>query len=100
MGNIPISGIPGTFEENTMNNNGQDLKHSATYNELEITNSFYRKKHIHKYTWSSRSLWSIIDNVTANKKLSTLVQVVRVHRGSDINSDDFLVISKKNSLAR
>jgi hypothetical protein len=61
---------------------------------LKITNSFFRHKNIHKYTWTARGYSSIIDYVLINRKTSPFVQDSRVYQGYDINSDHFLLISK------
>lgn len=100
IGKIPIPEVVGAFGEDTLNRNGHELRHFAAYNELRITNSFFRKRDIHKYTWSARGYRSIIDYVIVNKKLSSLVQDVRVHRGSDIHSDHYLVVAKVVLLAK
>ena len=47
-----------------------------TYNNLKITNVFFRKKDIHiyldKYTWLGRSSRSIINYTIVNKKLVSI----------------------------
>ena len=55
-----------------------------TYNDLKITNGFFRKKDIHKYTWSARGTRSIIDYIIVNKKLISQVEDTRAWRGCDI----------------
>jgi len=44
VGKIPIDGILGTNDENTINNNEHKLKEFASVNELKITNTFFRHK--------------------------------------------------------
>jgi endonuclease/exonuclease/phosphatase family metal-dependent hydrolase len=63
-------------------------------NQLNITNTFFPKKYIYKYTWSVRSLRSIIDYVTVNEKLRNQIQDVQVCGGSDIGSDHYFLIAK------
>jgi endonuclease/exonuclease/phosphatase family metal-dependent hydrolase len=70
------------------------LREFATYNDLKITNTFFRKKEIHTYTWSSRGSKSLIDYVIVNRKLASQVRDTTVFRGSNVNSDHYLVISK------
>lgn len=94
VGNISIPGIAGTFGEYTLNRNGQELRQFASFNELKITNTFFRKRDIHKYTWTARGQRSLIDYVLVNNKMKSLVQDVRVFRGSEIGSDHFLVIAE------
>lgn len=67
---------------------------------LKITNTFFRKKNINKYTWSDRGLRSLIDYVIVNDKMSPLVMDTHVYRGCDISSDHYLVICKINILAK
>lgn len=50
-----IPNIVGVYGEETINENGELLREFATFNELKITNSFFCKKDIHKYTWSKRA---------------------------------------------
>jgi hypothetical protein len=45
-------------------------------------------------TWSARDYRSIIDYILTNKKLSPLVQDIKVYRGYDVATDRYLLISK------
>lgn len=94
VGNQPIPQVVGTFGECHLNENGRQLRDFCTFNELKITNTFFRKKEIHKYTWAARGYRSVIDYVIVNKKMSSQIQDTRVYRGSDISSDHYLVASK------
>jgi hypothetical protein len=96
IGNTPITGIVGNNGEPIINNNGQSLTDFAATNDLKITNTFFRHKDIHKYTWSARGSRSIIDYVLTNKKTSPLVQDTRAFRGYDINTDHFMLVSRIN----
>jgi len=84
----------GTNGEITTNSNGRKLKEFASVNELQITNTFFRHKEIHKMTWSFRGYRSIIDYILTNKKLSPLVNGTKVFRGCDVTTDHYLLISK------
>ena len=95
VGNKEVNKIVGINGEPILNNNGKHLIDFATFNELKIMNTFFRHKSIHKYTWAARGYRSIIDYVLTNKKISNLVQDTRVYRSYDVNSDHFLLISKK-----
>jgi len=55
---------------------------------------FFRRKQIHKMTWSARGYRSIIDYILTNKKLSPLVQDTKVFRRYDVATDHCLLISK------
>ena len=54
VGNQPIPNAVGTFGEDCVNRNGQTLREFASFNGLKITNTFFRKKEIHKYTRSAQ----------------------------------------------
>lgn len=41
IGNQPIPGIVGTYGEQLVNNNGEELRQFATYNKMKITNTFF-----------------------------------------------------------
>lgn len=100
VGNLPIPGIIGTFGENVINRNGEELRQFATYNRLKITNTFYRKKDIHKYTWCARNQRSLIDYIMINDRLRNQIQDVRVYRGYDIYSDHYLLIATVLMIAK
>lgn len=100
VGKTPVENIIGTEGEVKINNNGYKLKEFALNNELRLTNTFFRHKQIHKYTWSARGSATIIDYIIANKKTWPLVQDTRVYRGPDISSDHYLLISKLKILKR
>jgi hypothetical protein len=44
---------------------------------LRITNTFFKHKDIHKFTWSARNCSSLIDYVLVNKKTATLAEGTR-----------------------
>lgn len=100
VGNVPIPRIVRTFGESTLNNNGQELRQFATFNNFKITNTFFRKKDIYKFTWSARGSRSLIDYIIVNGKLKNLIKDVRVYRGCDISSDHFMVCGKIALLAK
>jgi len=93
VGNQPIPNIVGTFGEDCINRNGQTLGEFASFSDLKITNTFFRKKEIHKYTRSARGSKSIIDYIIVNRRQKHIVQDIKIFRGSDIGSDHFLVTS-------
>jgi hypothetical protein len=53
VGNQPVPNVVGTFGEDCINRNGQTLREFASFNDFKITNTFFRKRDIHKYTWSA-----------------------------------------------
>ena len=74
----------GTFGEQTINDNGRELRQFATYNQLKSYNSFFRNKDTHKYTWTARGLRSVIDYIMVNSKLKNEIPDIGVYRGKDI----------------
>jgi hypothetical protein len=44
LGNYPIPKIVSTLGEETINDNGELIRGFAMYNNLKITNTFFRKK--------------------------------------------------------
>lgn len=57
-------------------------------------NRFFRKRDIHKSTWTPFGLRSIIDYVIVENKLAGQVRNTRIFIGKDIGSDHLLVIHK------
>jgi hypothetical protein len=51
VGNQPIPQVVGSFGDHLIRN-GCELRDFATNKNLKITNTFYRKKDIHKFTWA------------------------------------------------
>jgi len=70
------------------------LRDFCAFNKLKITNSFYRHKDIHKFSWEARGTKSITDYIITNDKLKSDIEDTRVFRGSEIDSDHKLVESK------
>ncbi len=94
VGNTSIPEIMGDNGEHHLNAYGKELRQFATMNHLEISNTFFRKRDIHKYTWSARGLRSIIDYFFINDKMRPQIIDVNVYRGCDIASDDYLIVAK------
>jgi len=70
------------------------LRDFCAFNKLKITNSFYRHKDIHKFTWEARGTKSIIDYKIIYDRLKINIEDTRVFRGSEIDSDHKLVENK------
>jgi hypothetical protein len=70
------------------------LRDFCAFNKLKITNSFYRHKDIHRFTWEARGTKSIIDYIIINDRLKSNIEDARVFRGSETDSDYKLVESK------
>jgi hypothetical protein len=94
VGNHPVAGRIGPEGEPVTNNNGILLKDFCTFNSLKISNTLFRHKNIHKYTWEARGTKSIIDYIIINNKLNDNIKHTRVFRGSEIDSDHMLAESR------
>lgn len=94
VGNKAVHGSIGTFGEETVNKNGMKLQEFAVFNNLKVTNTFFRKKLIHKFTWANGNCRSLIDYIIANQRISKQVMDTNVLRGYDIYSDHYLVTSR------
>ena len=70
------------------------MRDFCAFNKPKVTNSFYRHKDIHKFTWEARGTRSIIDYIIINDRLKSNIEDTRVFRGSEIDSDNKLVESK------
>ena len=51
IGNQPIPECVGTYGEQITNHNEAALRDFCAFNKLKTTNSFYRHKDMHKFTW-------------------------------------------------
>jgi len=70
------------------------LRDFCAFNKLQITNSFYRHKNIHKYTWEARGTKSVTHYIIINYGLKSNIEDTRVFRGREIDSAHKLVESK------
>jgi len=93
IGNQPISECIGPYGEQATNHNGATLRDVCAFNKLKLTNSFYRHRDIHIFTWEARGTKSIIDYVIIIDRLKSNIEDTRVFRGSEIDSDHKLVES-------
>jgi len=94
IGNQPIPECIGTSGEQVTNHNRAALGDFCAFNKLKITNSFYRHKDIHKFTWEARGTNPIIGYIIINDRLKSNIEDTRVFRGSEIDSDHKLVEGK------
>lgn len=100
IGKEPIKNLIGIHGEEHLNNNGRQLRELVTMNSLKITNTFFKKRDINKFTWAARGYRSIIDYIIVNQKLAPRVMDTQVYRGRSVNTDHFLVKSKIQLWAR
>ena len=91
VGKTPIPNLIGPNGEDTINRNGKHLRDWCSFNNMRITNTFFRHKEIHKFTWEARGTKSIIDYIMANEKMWPNIIDTRAYRGAEIDSDHYLV---------
>jgi len=94
IGNQPLPECIGLYGEQGTNHTGATLRYFCAFNKLKITNSFYRHKDKHKFTWKARGTKSVIDYIIINDRLKSNMEDTRVFRGSEVDSDHKLVESK------
>ena len=94
IGNKPIPECIGPYGEKVTNHNGATLRDFCAFNKLKITNSFYRHKDIHKFTWKARGTKSVIGYMIISDRLKSNIEDTRVFSGSEIDSDRNLVERK------
>jgi exonuclease III len=94
IGNRSVKDCTGSGGEATINSNGTALIDFCIFNKLKITNTFFRQKRIHKYTWEGKRTQSIIDYIIIGNRLKAYIRDTRVCRGSEIDSDHFILESK------
>ena len=88
--------IVGKYGETEYNDNGERLIEICEQFDLKITNTFFKHKDIHKYTWqqNTRELRSIIDYIIIRQTSSFKATDVRSYRGAQCGSDHYLVKMK------
>ena len=94
IGKETIPNLIGPHGEDKVNSNGKCLRDFCSYNNLRITNSYFKHKLIHKYTWEGRGKKSIIDYVIGNEKIWPYILDTRVYRGAEADTDHYLLCSK------
>ena len=80
------------------NDSGRRLLGFSAENEMRIMNTHFDQKRIHKFAWScpGRGLQSIIDYSLVRSDQRRYVHDVRAIRGTEIESDHYLVLVKVN----
>ena len=88
--------IMGKHGPGTVNENGDRFIEFCTLNDLMIGSTVFPHKEIHKLTWVSpnKEHQNQIDHFAINNKWRSSLQDVRSYRGTDMNSDHFLIIEK------
>jgi len=80
----------------TINENGERFTSFCNLNNVSISNTFFRHKLIHKFTWLSpdHNTRKKLDYISINNRWRSSLQDVRVFRGADYGSDHFLLTGK------
>lgn len=93
-----LHGPVGPYSVDKMNENGERLVDFCLMNDLIITNTFYKHKPIHQYTWMhpGNKQWHLLDYIIINRKFRSSVHDVRVHRSAAgaIGTDHHLLRAK------
>jgi len=102
VGNMPVPGVKQRFNEDKINDNGDLLTNFCSMNSLQINNTFFNHKRIHKITWSDSRGWqSVIDYIITNRNIRPLqILDMTAFRTLDIGSDHRMVIAKLRVLAQ
>ena len=76
--------------------NGDRMLGFCNLNNMCISNTFFKHKRIHKYTWRSPDTKTNneIDYICINKRWSSGMKDVRAFRGADVGSDHNLLVAK------
>ncbi|KAG8223357.1 hypothetical protein J437_LFUL001235 [Ladona fulva] len=82
--------------EETVNRNGEKLIDVCREHKLQIMNTYFAHKNIHKHTWhkDARNRKSIIDYYIVRQNSNLKIHDVRVKRGAKCSSDHYLVQAK------
>lgn len=83
--------VLGKFGDVRVNENGRYLLDVCLERNLIVSNSMFRHKEIHMYTWQRQNERSIIDFVIVDERLRVNVADTRVYRGVNVGTDHFLV---------
>jgi hypothetical protein len=77
------------------NDNGTKLINMAIAKDLIISSTYFPRKDIHKQIWISpdRNTENQIDRVLIDKKHKGCINNVRSYRGTDADSDHYLLIA-------
>ena len=88
--------VIGRHGEVEVNDNGKRLLKFCACNALQVMNTWFQHKLIHKFTWEckGRGVRSIIDYFLVRKCNRADVQDMKVLRGAEIGSDHYLVLMK------
>ncbi|XP_068082623.1 craniofacial development protein 2-like [Anabrus simplex] len=81
-------------EDMEANGNGKRLLDFCASMGLGVTNTFFKHKDIHRYTWEARGTRSIIDYILTDFEFRRSVRDERVFRGYFEDTDHYLICSE------
>nr|XP_053629722.1 craniofacial development protein 2-like [Cherax quadricarinatus] len=95
VGKNVMEGVVGKFGVPGVNVNGEPLIELCVERDLVISNTYFMKKRINKYTRYdvARNESSLLDYVLVDKRLMGRLQDVHVYRGATDISDHYLVVA-------
>ena len=88
--------VIGKFAEDVENDNGTRLKELCHQFQLQLSNTRFAHKNIHRFTWERPSLKqkSLIDYIIVKQRPTFQVYDCRVKRGANCGTDHHLVLAK------
>lgn len=86
----------GRYGRGTRNDNGERLLEYCAFNNLRLTNTCFRHKYIHDYTFYSNDhrTKKLIDHVMVRRRMASSVMDSRVYRTTALSSDHKLVVAR------
>jgi hypothetical protein len=84
----------GPWGDPRVNDNGRRVVDLCLEHGLFISNTWFRHKSIHQYTWQRGDQKSMIDMVVYDERLRGHVRDTRVYRGAECDTDHYLVVSR------
>ncbi len=94
IGRAEIGGVVGKYGVDEVNENGQCLLDICAERGLFLSNTFFKHKMIHRYTWAKGSERSLIYYIAVDSRLRREVEDAKVVRGLFIGFDHFAGVAK------
>lgn len=89
-----VEDVIGRFGDPKVNETGERIINMCLEHELFVSNTCFKHKLKHMYTWSRGEQVSMIDYVLYDRRLRDMVKDTRVFRGAECGSDHYLVVSR------
>ena len=88
-----FEGVIGEYGDGRVNDSGERIVSFCLEYNLFVSNTWFRHKDCHLYTWNRGDQKSLIDLVIYDERLKKCVRDTRVWRGAECGTDHFLVMS-------